>query len=139
MTSETTSNLDDIGKLILRLTLGLLLLLHGIAKLMHGIGFIENLLMKLGLPAFFAWAVYVGEVIAPLLLIVGVYTRIAAVLVMLNMLVAVALVHTHEIFQLNQTGGWQLELQGFFFFVGLAVALLGAGRYSVGGVHGKLN
>lgn len=131
--------LDDTGKLVLRLTLGILLLLHGISKLIHGIGFIENVLTNMGMPAFFAWAVYIGEVVAPLLLIVGVYTRIAALIAMLNMLVAILMVHTHEIFQLNQTGGWQLELQGFFLFVAVAIALLGAGRYSVAGIDGKHN
>lgn len=131
--------LDDSGKLVLRLTLGLLLLMHGIAKLINGIGFIENMLMSMGMPAFFAWAVYIGEVIAPLLIIAGIYTRIAAIVAMLNMLVAIMLVHTDEIFQLGQSGGWQLELQGFFLFVALAIALLGAGRYSVAGINGKFN
>ena len=31
------NTLDDIGKLVLRLALGILILLHGIAKLMNGI------------------------------------------------------------------------------------------------------
>ncbi len=139
MTSQLSTPLDDVGKLVLRLALGILILLHGIAKLIHGIGFIENLVMGLGLPAFFAWAVYVGEVIAPIAVIIGIYTRIGGILIALNMLVAIALVHAQEIFQLSKSGGWQLELQGMFLFGAIAVALLGAGRFSVGGANGKYN
>jgi putative oxidoreductase len=55
------------------------------------------------------------------------------------MVVAVLLVHTGQFFGLSQTGGWALELQGFYFASAIVVALLGAGRYSVGGLAGKWN
>jgi len=55
------------------------------------------------------------------------------------MIVAVLLVHTKEFFTMSQTGGWALELQGMYFFAAIALALLGAGRYSVGGRLGKWN
>src|SRR3546814_13179296 len=77
MSSTTT---DDLGKRVLRLTLGILLLFHGRAKLSHGVSGIEGMVAAHGLPAFFGWAVYIGEVVAPILLIVGVYTRAAGVL-----------------------------------------------------------
>lgn len=123
--------LDDIAKLILRLTLGVLILLHGIAKLLHGIGPIEGMVTGLGLPGFFAYGVYVGEVLAPLLLIVGFYARIGAALIAINMVVAILLVHTGELTILTQTGGWALELQGMFLFTAVALALLGPGRIGV--------
>jgi len=40
---------------------------------------------------------------------------------------------------LTKTGGWTLELQGLFLMGALVVALLGAGRFSLGGAHGRLN
>jgi putative oxidoreductase len=40
---------------------------------------------------------------------------------------------------LNKQGGWALELQGMFLFGALAVAFLGAGRFSVGGTGGRYN
>jgi putative oxidoreductase len=135
--SPTT--LDDLGKLVLRLTIGVLILFHGVAKLLNGIGPIESMIVARGMPAFFAWAVYVGEVIAPLLLILGFYTRLGALLIVLNMLVAIVLAHAGHVFQLSGTGGWRLELQGLFLFGSLAVALLGAGRYSMGGKGGSWN
>ena len=129
----------DAGKLLLRVVLGVLILLHGIAKLKGGPDFIVGTVVKAGLPAVFGYFVYVGEVLAPLLLIAGLWTRAAAGIVAINMVVAVLLVHMNELFTLSKTGGWALELQGMFFFAAVAVALLGAGRYSVGGANGKWN
>lgn len=130
---------EDMGKFLLRVTLALLILLHGIAKLMGGIGFISGLVAKMGWPSAFAYMVYVGEVIAPLLVLFGVWTRPAAAVIAINMLMAIFLVHMPELTQLNKTGGWALELQGMFLVGALAVALLGAGRYSIGGSGGKWN
>lgn len=141
---ETTTPLsvhqrEDQGKLLLRVILALMLLFHGVSKLIGGVGFIGGMLEKAGLPGAFGYLVYVGEVIAPLMILFGVYTRLAALVVAINMVVALLLVHTGEFFSLNQTGGWALELQGMYLGGALAVALLGAGRYSVGGAAGRWN
>jgi len=133
------SSSADLGKLLLRLSLGILILLHGIAKLSSGVGGIENMMAAHSLPAFFAWGVYIGEVLAPLLLILGLYTRLSALVIAINMIVAVALVHMSHLFQLTGSGGWRLELQAMFLFTALAIALLGAGRYSLGGNSGRWN
>jgi putative oxidoreductase len=122
---------DSIGKLILRVALGGMILMHGIAKLTGGIDFITNTVTAAGLPAFFAYGVYVGEVVAPLLVIAGFYSRIGAAIIGVNMLFAIGLVHGAEFFTLNQTGGWALELQGMFLFTAIAVALIGPGRYRI--------
>lgn len=122
---------EDVGKLVLRLALGVLILMHGIAKLTGGIGFITDTVTGAGLPGFLAYAVYVGEVVAPLLLIVGWYSRIGAAVIAINMLFAIGLVHRAEIFTLNESGGWALELQGMFLFTAVALALMGPGSYRV--------
>jgi putative oxidoreductase len=129
----------DTGKLLLRLALGLLIILHGIAKVMSGPGAVLGAVDKAGLPQPVAYLVYVGEVLAPLLVIVGFWTRPAALVIAINMIFAVALVHTSQFFTLGKTGGWALELQGMYFMVALAIALLGAGRYSAGGATGRWN
>ena len=131
--------MEDTAKLLLRLTLGVLMLLHGINKITGGIDPILGMVAKAGLPAAFGYLVYVGEVAAPLLLIAGAWTRAAAVVLVINMVVAVALVHVGELATLAPTGGWALELQGFYLAMALAIALLGAGRYSAGGVDGRWN
>jgi putative oxidoreductase len=130
---------DDTGKLILRLVLGVLILLHGISKLSTGVGFVSNMLAAHGWPTALAYLVYVGEIVAPVLLIVGIYTRPAAWITVINMLVAISLVHMKDIQSFGKSGGWALELQGMYLFTALAVAFLGAGRFSVGGTSGRYN
>jgi len=124
---------DDLGKLIMRLTVGILILLHGIAKIGNSgsLDFIAGQLTNNGLPGYIAYGVFVGEVVAPLLLIGGVYCRFAALLIICNMLFAIGLVHTEELFMLTKNGGWALELQGNFLFGAVAIALLGSGRYAI--------
>jgi putative oxidoreductase len=138
-TSTTANNTQDVGKLLLRVILAAMLLFHGISKMHNGIGFVADMVAKAGLPALFGYGVYIGEVVAPLFILAGLYTRAAALIVAVNMLVAVLLVHTSQFFTTNDTGGWALELQGMYFFSALAIALLGAGRYSLGGNAGKYN
>lgn len=125
------NDLNDTGKLVLRLALGILILLHGIAKLTHGIEPIEGMVIGMGMPAFVAYGVYAGEVVGPILLIVGFYARLGAALIAINMLFAIALAHTSELTSLTQTGGWALELQGMFLFSAIALMLMGPGRFGV--------
>ena len=122
---------ESIGKLILRVALGGMILMHGIAKLTGGIDFITGSVTAAGLPAFLAYGVYVGEVLAPLLVITGFYSRIGAAIIAINMLFALGLVHGAELFARNQTGGWAVELQGMFLFTAVALVLIGPGRLCV--------
>lgn len=132
------SSSEDTGKLVLRITLAILILLHGISKLQNGIDFISGMVTDVGMPGAFAYLVYIGEVIAPLLVLIGLFTRPAALIIAINMIVAIALVHMAELFTLSDTGGWSLELQGMFLFTAIAISLLGPGRYSVDAkVRGK--
>lgn len=130
---------DDIGKLVLRLSVGILMLMHGLHKLMFGISGISAMVQANGWPAWVSYGVFVGEIIAPALIIIGLLTRASALVVVINMIVAVYLAHSHQLFHLTKTGGWLLELQGLYLFGALAIALLGAGRFSVGGLQGRLN
>jgi putative oxidoreductase len=129
----------DAGRLVLRLTLGILILLHGIAKLSGPLDPIAGMLTKAGLPSVLAYGVYVGEILAPILLIVGVWTRAAAIVIVLNMVFAVVLAHSSELFAIGKQGGYALELQAMFLFMAVAIALLGAGRFSIGGRYGPMN
>jgi putative oxidoreductase len=126
-----------LASLLLRATLGSLILLHGIAKLIGGPGFILSVVAKAGLPSFVAYGVYIGEVLAPLLLIAGLWTRAAAAVVAVNMLFALMLVHTGDLFSLAKTGGWALELQALYLVSAIAIALTGGGRFSLDAVVGR--
>jgi putative oxidoreductase len=122
---------ENVGKLILRLALGVLILCHGIAKLTGGIGGISGMVTAHGLPAFFAYGVLVGEVIAPLMILAGFYARIGAMIVVVNMLFAIWLVHRGDVFALNGQGGWAIELQGMYLFTALALVLIGSGKFGI--------
>ncbi len=124
---------SDLGKLVLRIALGVLVLLHGIGKLKGGLGPIEGMVTAHGLPAFVAYGALIGEVLGPVLLLAGFYARIGALLIAINMLFAFALVHLGQLTQLNEQGGWGLELQGMFLATAVALALLGPGRYAANG------
>jgi putative oxidoreductase len=132
-------NTDDAGKLLLRLLVGVLILLHGLHLVYAGPHGVMDMLESHGIPGFLGYAVYIGEILAPLLVIFGFYARIGGLLIFVTIIVAVLLVHGVDIFHLNQTGGWIIELELFFSLGGLTVAMLGAGKYSVAGAGGKLN
>lgn len=122
---------DDLGKLILRLTLGILVLLHGLAKITGGVGSVQGMLANAGLPEFLAYWVYLGEVLGPIMIIIGWNTRIGAGLIAINMLFAIGLAHTHEIFALTGSGGWALELQGMYLMTALALIFTGPGAFAI--------
>lgn len=121
---------ESTGKLILRITLGFLILLHGIGKLMHGIDWLDGALTAAGLPTFFKYGVYVGEIVAPLLVISGYYSRIGAWLIAVNMVFAIGLAHWGELFAIDGSGGLAIEKQYLFLIVAIAIALIGPGRYA---------
>jgi len=124
---------DDLGKLLLRLTLGGIVVFHGIFKLTHGVEWIGGPLGKLGLPGFLAYGVYVAEVLGPILLFLGLKARLAALVIAFDMLMAMILVLHPRLLTVNQSGGgWGVELEGMILLVAVAVFLLGSGRYRLG-------
>ncbi len=126
-----TNKNQDLGLLILRLTLGVLMLFHGVAKLTHGLEGMQGMLTSKGLPAFISYGVYIGELVVPLLMMIGFRTRLASLIFAFNMLVALLLVHTKDIFSLTPHGGWAIELIALFFFGAIALFFTGAGNYAL--------
>ena len=120
-----------IGLLILRISTGVLMLFHGFAKILEGVGFIQNTLIENGWPGWFAFGVYIGEIIAPLLLIIGWRTRFAAFVYAFNILFATLLVHYEDMFTFGQHGGWAVELQALYFFAAVVLVFTGGGKYAV--------
>ena len=119
------------GKLLLRLTFGVLMLFHGVAKIQHGTSWIAESLQAQDIPGFVAYGVYIGEIITPLLIILGLFTRPAAFIYAVNLLVAVLMVGTGKFFTLTDVGAWSLENEMLYFMGGIIIMLLGSGRYSV--------
>lgn len=121
----------DIAKLILRLTVGGLMLFHGVHKVFSGVGFIAGKFQDIGLPGAFAYLVFLGEIVAPVLLIIGYKTRIGAALIIATMIIAISLAYPSQWFALSKVGALAMENQYLFIFSSLAIILLGAGKYSI--------
>ncbi len=126
---------DDKAKLLLRVSVGVLMLFHGISKVMHGVSPIEGMFINAGLPGFIAYGAYLGEVVAPLMLIVGFRVKVASLLIMMTMCGAIALAHTGDIFSVTKHGAWGIELQMFYLMTSLTILLQGGGKYSLDGYN----
>lgn len=125
---------ENIGKLLLRVSLGTLMLFHGITKFNSGIAGIKGLVSSAGFPEVLAYGSYVGEIIVPILLILGLMTRVSALVYSFTMAFAIYLVHANDIFTINaKTGGLIIELPLLYLLAALALAFLGAGKYSLDG------
>jgi|SRR5271157_3050075 len=123
--------MEDTGKLILRLTTAGLILFHGTSKIIHGVAFLGGPLAAFHLPTFVAYGVYAGEVIAPIFIIFGAWTRIASLVVIFNMIMAILLEAYRNTFVIQRTGAWGLETEAFYLLTALVIFLIGAGKYRV--------
>lgn len=130
---------DSLGKLVLRVSVGGLLLLHGVHKLLNGIDPIKQTIAAHGVPDWLAYGVYLGEVVGPILVLLGVFSRIGGALIALNMIVAVLVAGMGHLLALGPMGGYALELEAFYLSGAIAIILLGAGGFSLGGSHGRWN
>lgn len=121
----------DLGLLILRIALGGLMLFHGIAKLAKGVHGMADRFSNAGIPGFIAYGVYLGEVLAPVLILIGFRTRLAALLCSFTMLVAIILAHSSDITKVGPSGGWAIELPMVYLLCGVALLFTGSGKYAV--------
>ena len=129
--SERTRWEHDLGSLLLRVTVGGLMLFHGVDKVSGGVDGIMAMLGKSGLPSALAYGVYLGEIVAPILLILGIAMRTSAAMMALTMVMAVYLIHAGDVFALGKHGEYLLELHTFYAVGAVAAALLGPGRWAV--------
>ncbi len=113
-----------------------MLALHGYHKAFVDIAPIEDMVIREGLPAFFVYGTIVGELIAPIFMILGYRTRLAALVVAFNMLMSIIVAHRDIAFKLNDFGGWMIELNAFYLLTAVAVFIFGAGSYSLTGTKG---
>jgi putative oxidoreductase len=127
---------EALGKLVLRLAVGGLMLCHGVYKLLHGLAGIEKMLAAKGLPTALAYGVPLGEVVAPLLIIIGFWSRLAGLTLAFTMAMAVYLAFGAAALNFNSTGGVSAELSLLFLAGGLAILCLGSGKFSVSGGNG---
>jgi len=121
----------DIAKLLLRLSVGIMMLFHGFHKIIHGIDGIKALVRNSGMPEFFAYGVYVGEVIVPIFIVLGLYARVASLVLAFNMFVAIALMYSDSLFKLGKFGSPVIELPFFYFILSVVIFFLGSGKFAI--------
>lgn len=120
------------GILLLRVSLGLLFLAHGLLKVfVFTLPGTAQFFTSVGLPGFMAYIVTPAEIIGGLMLIVGFYTRWVAIALFPILLVATFKVHgSNGWLFTNKDGGW--EFPAFFAIATVAQFLLGDGAYAIG-------
>lgn len=126
--TQTTN--DNYGALTARLALGSILLAHGFLKILvftipGTIGYFESL----GLPSIAAYLTIFGELAAGTAILLGLYTRLAALL-SLPILIGALVVHVPNgwVFS-NQGGGWEFPL--LLVVLATIVAIQGAGSFAI--------
>jgi Predicted membrane protein len=122
---------QHIGLLIIRISIASTMLIYGITKLIFGIDFITGLLNHYGLPAFIGYGVYIGEILAPILIIIGYRTKLAGLVFAINCFVAILMVQLPNLFKLNEFGGWAIAPIFIYMMFGIALFFTGSGKYAL--------
>jgi putative oxidoreductase len=134
---KSLSALEPLGLLVLRVALGIIFMYHGYPKLAHLGGGMQGFFVQHGLPGYFVYVSGILETFGGALLIIGLFTRAAALLLAIEMGVAIWKVHS---------GGGYLAVHNYEFPLAMAagcfaLATLGAGLVSLdhplGGSGGK--
>jgi putative oxidoreductase len=121
------NSFQPLGLLILRVTLGVIYFTHGYPKLAHANPAMQTMFVQHGFPAQFVYVAGVLETFGGLLLLVGLFTRAAALLLAIEMCVAITKVHiVHGIMAVHDYE-FPLALAAACF----ALATLGAGAASL--------
>ncbi|RVT96902.1 DoxX family protein [Rhodovarius crocodyli] len=131
-------NLTPYAALLLRLSLGAILLAHGLYMKIMTVG-LTNVMAyfgRIGFPPILAPIVAFGETAAGIALVVGVMVRPASVLV-LPILIGAALQHTGNGWMFaSPRGGWEFPV--LLIVLAVVQALLGAGAFALEPVREKL-
>ena len=131
---------SDVSLLILRLTMAIVMFPHGAQKALGwfggpGIqGVVAGLSGHLGLPAPLVYLVIALEFLGPILLVLGVLTRLVALGLAVDMACAAILVHWPNGFFMNFSGKQAGEGIEFFILlvgIGLALVIAGPGRIAL--------
>ena len=120
-----------VASLLLRIFLGGLMLLHGIHKIKHGITGVEKMLTGAGFPEFVAYGVYLGEVVAPIMLILGIYTRLSALVIAFTSLMIIYVAHGANLLALSSYGGLKAEFPLLLLVSAVALIFMGGGKWEL--------
>ena len=88
--------LQPLALLFMRLALGTIMLAHGYQKLFGGLHHFVQMVASLGLPGWLGYVSAFVEFFGGLLILVGFFTRVAALAVFIDLFVAIWKVHLHN-------------------------------------------
>ena len=128
MEADRVTRMQGWGLTSLRVVVGIVFVVHGGQKLfLMGFGGVAGMLGGLGVPApgFFAVIVTLVELLGGLALILGLFTRVAAIPLAVDMLVATLTVHLPNGFSVAN-GGYEFTL--VLLAASLALAVAGPGK-----------
>ena len=146
MFRKLTATSDDPVMTILRLVLGVVFFFHGSQKVLGwfgGYGFSGTMNFfthNMGIPAVFAFLAIAAEFLGSLGLILGLLARVAASGIIVNMVMAILMVHRANGIFMNWAGnqkGEGYEYHLLAIAIGLAVVIRGAGAFSVDRLIGQ--
>ena len=122
----------DLGILFVRLGLGICLFMHGFAKILHGVGGVKGILAKAGLPEIMAYSSYIGEVVAPIMIILGIFSRIGALLITgTSLTIMYAYYGLGNLLELTNAGGFKTEILYLYIALSLCIIFNGSGKYAI--------
>lgn len=129
---------NDVVPLIARVTLALFILPHGLQKTAglfggYGIGATVGFMATLGIPTALAYLAIAVESIGGIALLFGLFGRLAAAALGIQMITAALLMHRASFFVGQQGGGFELHLLALG--LALIVVLKGSGKWSVDGAQ----
>ena len=124
---KSLNSLQPLGLLVLRVSLGLIFFSHGYPKLAHSGAGMQAFFVQHGLPGYFVYISGVLEVFGALLLVFGLFTRAAALLLAIEMGVAIWKVHSTGSYLAVHYYEFPLAVLAGSF----ALATVGAGAFSV--------
>lgn len=125
--------LQPLGLLALRLVLGAIMIAHGYPKVFGGLQHEAAFVRSLGMPAWLGYVSALGEFFGGILLIVGLLTRFAALVTLVDMLVAIFAVHFKHGF--TAEGNYQFPLS--LAVIAFALILSGGGPISIDAITGR--
>ena len=128
---EFLGRLRPVALLILRLALGAIFIYHGYPKLFSGAQTTQQIMQMFqhfGLPGYFVYVAGVLECAGGLLLVLGLFTPIAALLLAIEMLVAIWRVHLPQ-GPITEMKNYELPL--LCFAASFLLASFGAGKISL--------
>ena len=124
--------LQPLGLLTLRVVIGIIMIAHGYHKILVGMSHHVETVRHLGLPGWLAYPSAGAEFFGGILVLLGLFTRISAFAILINMIVAIWKMHWHN--GLTANGGYEFPLS--LAAIAFALVFFGAGPIAFDAIRG---